>query len=81
MTDYHPIDCALYSRYEVAIMHRERLRVCWRDPDGFTHLEILQPKDLQTRSGAEYLIAMGADSRRLELRLDHIREATPLEGD
>ena len=78
MTDYRPIDCALYSRYEVAIMHRERLRVSWRDTDGLTHLEILQPQDLRTRSGAEYLIAMGQGGQPLELRLDRILEAMPL---
>ncbi|HKJ08807.1 MAG TPA: transcriptional antiterminator, Rof [Gammaproteobacteria bacterium] len=79
MTDYRPIDCALYSRYEVAILHRERLRVCWRDAAAVTHLEILQPQDLQTRSGAEYLIATGKGGQRLELRLDRILEAMPLE--
>ncbi|MGA7801462.1 MAG: transcriptional antiterminator, Rof [Gammaproteobacteria bacterium] len=80
MTDYRPIDCAIYSRYELAIMHRERLRVCWHGEDGMSHVETLRPRDLQTRSGAEYLIATGADDRRLELRLDRILEATPLQG-
>lgn len=78
MTDYQPIDCALYSRYELAIMHRERLRVCWRDAAGITRVEALAPRDLQTRAAAEYLIAIDSDGQRLELRLDQIIEAKPL---
>lgn len=77
-TDYHPIDCAIYSRYELAIMHRERLRVCWRDAAGITRVQTLDPRDLQTRAGAEYLLGVGSNGQRLELRLDRILEATPL---
>lgn len=36
MTDYQPISCALYSSYEVAILHRTPLRVRWRATDGVT---------------------------------------------
>ena len=72
MTDYTPIDCEIYSRYEVAILHGSRLRLSWHDADGQTHIEVLRPRDLRTRAHAEFLIAEGADGTPLELRLDYI---------
>jgi len=77
MSDYIPIDCALYSRYELTILHRQRLRVAWHDPDGTTHVAVLQPIDLQTRQHAEYLLAKNASGALLELRLDRIVRAQP----
>ena len=76
--DYHPIDCAVYSAYELAILHRQRLRVGWRGEDGLSHQEVLLPLDLVTRAGAEYLIAAAAGGQRLELRLDRIIGSAPL---
>jgi Rho-binding antiterminator len=71
--DYTPIACGLYSEYEVAIMHRETLRLHWRDASGMDHIERVIPKDLQTRNHCEYLIAKDcADGSTLELRLDRI---------
>ncbi|MBZ0071845.1 MAG: hypothetical protein WCY26_05550 [Thiohalobacteraceae bacterium] len=78
MSDYVPIDCGLYSEYELAIMHRQRLRIRWRDAQGMTHLETLLPRDLQTRSGEEFLIATTAARETLEIRLDRIAEALPV---
>lgn len=78
MSDYTPIDCGLHSQYELAVMHRRRLRVSWRDAAGDSCMQVLVPRDLQTRAGAEYLIGETLDGRRLELRLDHILRAEPL---
>ncbi len=75
MTDYHPIDCGLHSEYELAIMHRQRLRLCWQDPDGTEHIEVIMPLDLQTRAGEEFLIVRTAAGERLHIRLDRIRQA------
>jgi Rho-binding antiterminator len=75
MTDYTPIDCGLYSEYELAILHRKRLRILWQEPNGKAHLELLEPKDLKTRNHEEFLIAENMKGQRLELRLDHIRKA------
>lgn len=72
MTDYQPIACALYSCYELAVMHRTPLKLCWRDPDGLTHLERLYPEDLETRNGEEFLVAHDGSGRRFRLRLDRI---------
>lgn len=74
---YTPIACGLYSEYELAIMHRETLRLHWRDASGMDHIERVIPKDLQTRNHCEYLIAEpcvddGAEGSPLELRLDRI---------
>lgn len=70
---YVPIDCDLYSRYELAIMHRRTLRLVWADDDGRAHLETVLPCDLQTRAHQEFLLAetLAGDARCL--RLDRIR--------
>lgn len=76
---YTPISCADYDAYEVAIMHGQRLRTTWRDDDGLQHIESLAPKDLQTRDGEEYLIAVTCTDRVLRLRLDRIIKSVPLD--
>jgi Rho-binding antiterminator len=81
MSDYRPIPCALYDRYERAIMHRDRLRVRWRDDAGITHLETLFPADLETCNGEEFLVAIGLGGEALRLRLDRIVDAEPLDAD
>lgn len=72
MTDYRPISCALYSQYELAILHHTTLRLRWRDGDGVTHLETLAPEDLETRSGEEFLLARNTAGECLRVRLDRI---------
>jgi Rho-binding antiterminator len=78
MTDYTPIDCAQYSEYELAIMHRQRLRICWQEPGGQLHIDVFTPVDLVTREHEEFLVVNGGDEQRLELRLDHIRTTETL---
>lgn len=73
MTDYRPIPCALYGRFEVAIMHAERLRIRWTGPGGVVHLERVRPIDLITRDSAEYLLAERESGERIELRLDYLQ--------
>lgn len=72
--DYTPIDCDLYERYELAIMHRERLFIRWRDTAGLTHLETLMPYDLRASHGEEYLHTRTPDGQERVLRLDAITE-------
>jgi Rho-binding antiterminator len=71
-TDYKSIDCALYSEFELAIMHRTRLRLSWREAGGTTRIEALVPIDLRTRHGEEFLVAIGRDETEREIRLDRI---------
>lgn len=78
MSDYKPIDCGIYSEYELAIMHRQRLRLSWREPDDSLHVETILPTDLRTREGEEFLIVTGQDGTTREIRLDRIRDRKPL---
>jgi len=75
-TDYVPIDCGLYSEYELAIMHGDRLRLGWRDNAGHAHIGIVTPTDLFTREGAEFMIVMDADGETAVIRLDRITHFT-----
>ncbi len=72
--DYSPIDCDVYERYELAIMHRETLFIRWRDDGGLTHLEHLVPLDLRAQSGEEFLHAKTAAGDARVIRLDRIVE-------
>jgi len=77
MTDYTPIDCDLYSRFELAILQRRTVRISWRDGSQ-AHVETLVPVDLATRRHEEFLLAEAQDGRRLEIRLDHILKMDPV---
>lgn len=72
MTDYRPISCALYSQYEIAILHHTPLRVRWRATDGVTHVETLTPEDLVTRDGEEFLVGHNTAGEPRCLRLDRV---------
>lgn len=76
--DYIPVSCTIYSGYELAIMHRQRLRVAWRDPDGGHHVGTLRPVDLETRDAQEFLIARTEAGQSVRLRLDWIRSSQGL---
>jgi transcriptional antiterminator Rof (Rho-off) len=79
MSDYRPIACHSYERYERAIMHRKTLLcIAWLDTDGASHLETLQPIDLRPRAGEEYLIAHAARGGEIAIRLDRIVRVEPL---
>jgi len=77
MTDYKPIDCGLYSEYEVAILHHSRLQLSWRDSSENVHIEVLTPIDLRTCRGEEFLVVTGTDGRQQEIRLDRILHCKP----
>jgi transcriptional antiterminator Rof (Rho-off) len=77
MTDYVPVPCAVYDRYEIAILHHTPLRTSWR-AGAMPHLEILHPVDLVTREGAEYLLARRVGGDMIELRLDWILDSVPV---
>lgn len=76
MTDYIPIPCGQYDRYEVAVMHRRRLRLTWYT-DNIVSRRIVEPIDLQTRNGEELLICRKGDETS-SIRLDHIRKVDTL---
>ena len=72
-TTYQPISCAEYSRYEVAILHNEHLRLCWKDPNNLLHMLMLIPFDLQTKKGGEYLLGNDKSGQSYQIRLDYIQ--------
>ncbi len=80
MSDYQPISCANYDHFEIAILHGQSLHITWRDERGLVHVEILRPRDLQTRNGAEFLLADTQTGQHIELRLDTIAHAQPVES-
>lgn len=79
MTDYQPIDCGLYSQYELAVMRRTPLTLCWRGNDGLSHLERLFPEDLVTRNGEEFLVLRNGAGEQFRVRLDRITGMHPRE--
>ena len=72
---YTPIDCGVYSEYEVAILHRRPMRVHWQDDEGADHIDNVTPRDLVTEDKREYLIADKAEGGELKVRLDRILKA------
>ena len=72
MTEYRPVDCALHSEYELAIMRRRSLHLSWHGRDALMHIEVVQPTDLFTRHGEKFLVVRRAGGRLEEIRLDRI---------
>lgn len=72
MTDYRPVDCALHSEYEPAIMQRRRLHLTWLGSDGTAHIEVVIPTDLFTRQGEEFMVITRSAGEIEEIRLDRI---------
>lgn len=74
MTDYKPIACGDYDRFEIAILKRRPLRLIWRE-GNVIYDQIVQPVNLETRAGEEFLLFRRADGSSASARLDHIRTA------
>ena len=72
MTDYQPIECGLHSQYELAIMRSQSIWLRWKDSDGETHEEHVQPFDLITQNHEEFLLAKTSHGDTVKIRLDHI---------
>lgn len=70
---YEPVSCDIYSRYELAILYGQGLRVAWWAARGIARVEHLQPMNLRTRTGGEYMIARNLIGQRRIMRLDRIR--------
>ena len=77
MTDYTPIDCRLYSEYELSIMHRQILQLTWQDADGTVHIGSCRPLDLRACQGEEFMLVRDASGVELEIRLDRIMRYNP----
>lgn len=71
-TDYLPIDCELYSQYEVYILHCTPLQVDADTPEGALYDLHCRAVDLQTRDGAEFICLQDEGGGRQWVRLDHL---------
>lgn len=78
MKTYRPIPCQIYAELELAIMHKARLRLAWSAPDSGPRLDRIQPTDLRTQAGEEFLLAQDSHGNQLKIRLDYIASFTPL---
>jgi len=68
---YQPIACASYESYEMAILRRNRLRIEYRVGDELRK-EIVNPVDLKTDNGQEFLVVIHPDDNTSRIRLDQI---------
>ena len=75
---YVPVTCELYNQYELMILRGQALRIAWYGARGIARIEILEPLNLRTRSGGEYLIARDRLGQRRVMRLDRISNARVL---
>ncbi len=72
MTDYTSIDCGQHSEFELAIMHKTKLQLCWHAPGKEKHTEQITPIDLISRNHEEFLLVESAHGEQQEIRLDYI---------
>ncbi|HKQ30163.1 MAG TPA: Rho-binding antiterminator [Burkholderiales bacterium] len=70
---YAPIDCDRYSEYELAIMHRQKLRLRWHD-GNVVYEQTMFPLDLKTVQHEEFLICRDDAGATRTIRLDHIQK-------
>lgn len=75
--DYQPISCASYDQYEIAIMHRRRMRLVWHE-DNVIYDRVVTPLNLRTADHQEFLILRLDNGETREVRLDHIRRTDTL---
>ena len=69
---YTPIPCSLHSRYELAILRQEPVRLRWLDESGVVHARTLVLRDLFAHQGEEVLLAEDDHGREFRVRLDRI---------
>ncbi len=74
MTDYKPIACQTYDRYEIAILKHEKLRLVWHE-DNVIYDRIVTPLNLETRQGEEFLVFATPEGETRRTRLDQITRA------
>ena len=78
MNRYVPIPCELYGHYEMAILLRSPLRLCWRGRGDTIRVGAGIPVNIRTRHRGEFLLLRNLDRTPLAIRLDRILRAQPL---
>lgn len=69
---YQPVDCAVHSKYELAIMRQYRLQLAWHDDKQSFPLQEVTPTDLITQQGQEFLLVNDLADKQYMIRLDKI---------
>ena len=69
---YKPVSCTTHSEYELAILHKRKLRLRWQDASGEIRTEEVMPIDMITHDHAEYLECTNESNETKQLRLDKI---------
>lgn len=70
---YTPVSCDMHSEFELLIMHNTQIKLCWQDQKGNKHNSNAWPKDLQTKSGEEFLLITDENNTQQKVRLDRIQ--------
>lgn len=71
-SDYRPIACGLYDRFELLAMHGEPVELEVGDEHGRGRCLAGRVRDVEVRDGAEYLVLEDTAGERHELRLDRL---------
>lgn len=75
MSGYRLIDCDLHDLYEIACLRRQRLLLHWADLAGLAHLELIDPRTLETSPEGEFLLGRRVTGEAVRIRLDRILHA------
>lgn len=75
MGEYHSVSCGMHSRYERAILRRERWCIDGVSNRGEEQGLLGRPMDLVTRFGEKFLRLEADSGELLEFRLDRILRA------
>ncbi|MDH5516891.1 MAG: transcriptional antiterminator, Rof [Gammaproteobacteria bacterium] len=75
---YIPVECALHSLYELAIIRSTACRLVWHSRGEEKRNGTVVPLDLLIRNKTEYLKVRTEDAELLEIRLDKIISFNPL---
>lgn len=67
MSDYQRISCEVHSVYELAIMRNQSIEVTINGKP-----QTIQPQDIVSKSGEEFLIFLDKENTQKELRADQI---------
>jgi Rho-binding antiterminator len=75
LSEYRIVDCDLHDLYEIACLRRQRLLLHWADATGMAHLELVDPRTLETTPAGEFLVGSRATGEPVRIRLDRILHA------
>ena len=69
---YTPIPCEVYGNYELAILRRSGMRVCWRGSRKQLRIDSGVLVNIRTRCQGEFLVLRKRSGIHAVMRLDRI---------